>query len=269
MLQNTFLTVLVLVAGFSTPSLCSQTERLETPTPVEGVSVRSVDVNGQRFVVVAVDLTKVELDLYGQAPGWEATRTIPALQSLLGQQGRKVVVAMNAGIFESPDVPTGLHIERTTQLSPLNLSQKAKAACDADNFYLAPNGVFYVDTRGAHISVTSKYLATASTVRLATQSGPMLVYDSMPHACFTRFRKRLLRNAIGVKDERLVYFAATVDSSTFSNMATLFRDSLGCANALYMDGSISSLLAPGFWISGSRDQEYAGILTVTVPRVRR
>ena len=31
----------------------------------------------------------------------------------------------------------------------------------------------------------------------------------------------------------------------FHDFATLFRDRLGCRNALFLDGSISSLYAPG------------------------
>jgi prepilin-type processing-associated H-X9-DG protein len=53
-----------------------------------------------------------------------------------------------------------------------------------------------------------------------------------------------IRNGIGVKDQHTVVFAISDDPVTFSTFARLFRDHLGCANALFLDGSVSSLYAP-------------------------
>ena len=48
-----------------------------------------------------------------------------------------------------------------------------------------------------------------------------------------------------------VTFAIAEDPVTFDTFARLFRDGLGCQNALFLDGSVSSLYAPEL----SRDDE--------------
>jgi uncharacterized protein YigE (DUF2233 family) len=42
----------------------------------------------------------------------------------------------------------------------------------------------------------------------------------------------------------VVVFAISEDPVTFSTFARLFRDELGFASALFLDGSVSSLYAP-------------------------
>ena len=53
-----------------------------------------------------------------------------------------------------------------------------------------------------------------------------------------------IRNGVGVKDGHIVIFAISEEPVTFYEFATLFRDRLGCPDALYLDGSVSSLYAP-------------------------
>ncbi|HEY0145480.1 MAG TPA: phosphodiester glycosidase family protein, partial [Methylovirgula sp.] len=51
-------------------------------------------------------------------------------------------------------------------------------------------------------------------------------------------------NGVGVHDGHIVVFAISDDPVTFYQFATLFRDRLNCPNALFLDGSVSSLYAP-------------------------
>ena len=53
-----------------------------------------------------------------------------------------------------------------------------------------------------------------------------------------------LRNGVGVGDPRTVSFAISKEPVSFHEFASLFRDALGCPNALFLDGTISSLYAP-------------------------
>jgi uncharacterized protein YigE (DUF2233 family) len=73
----------------------------------------------------------------------------------------------------------------------------------------------------------------------------MLVIDGKIHPKISdegASRKR--RNGVGVRDSHTVVFAISDGPVSFGAFARLFRDALGCRNALFLDGSISSLYAP-------------------------
>src|SRR5688572_22708491 len=52
------------------------------------------------------------------------------------------VFAMNAGMYHEDFTAVGLHIENSEEQSPLNLADAP------GNFFMKPNGVFYVDESG-------------------------------------------------------------------------------------------------------------------------
>ena len=81
-------------------------------------------------------------------------------------------------------------------------------------------------------------------VRLATQSGPMLVIDGELHPRFSdEGPSRKYRNGVGIVDAGTVAFAISDEPVSFGAFARLFRDELGCRNALFLDGSVSALHA--------------------------
>ena len=53
-----------------------------------------------------------------------------------------------------------------------------------------------------------------------------------------------MRNGVGVVDRHSVLFAISEEPVSFYQFATLFRDELHCPNALFLDGTVSSLHAP-------------------------
>ncbi|MEM6666355.1 MAG: phosphodiester glycosidase family protein, partial [Pseudomonadota bacterium] len=68
-------------------------------------------------------------------------------------------------------------------------------------------------------------------------------------ALHPRFRKgsdsRKVRNGVGIRDGgRTAVFALSQRPVNFWDFASLFRDHLGTDNALYLDGTISSIHAP-------------------------
>jgi uncharacterized protein YigE (DUF2233 family) len=73
----------------------------------------------------------------------------------------------------------------------------------------------------------------------------MLVVDRKIHPKIrpngTSFK---IRNGVGDRDGGAVVFAIADEPVTFDAFARLFRDGLGCQNALFLDGSVSSLYAP-------------------------
>lgn len=224
----------------------------------DGVSVTTVEHAGTAYTVVTLDLAKVDLDLYGQR-GETAAPTFDELERALAQQGRRLVVATNAGIYEPGRVPTGLHVERGEQEVALNRKK------GEGNFYLAPNGVFAVDDTGASVTATPRFQTKGRRLRLATQSGPLLVEKGSLHPAFRpESENRLVRSGVGVDGKGRVVLVLSEGPVRFYDLATLFRDRLACPDALYLDGVISTLRAPGH-PERKGAPEYAGILAVTVP----
>lgn len=114
------------------------------------------------------------------------------------------------------------------------------------NFHLLPNGVFAQDQKGrVHVAASEKFAERVPRARWATQSGPMLVIDGKLHPRFDEDGpSRLIRNGVGVSDARTAWFAISDEGVSFGRFARLFRDGLGCRNALFLDGSVSSLWHP-------------------------
>ena len=64
-----------------------------------------------------------------------------------------------------------------------------------------------------------------------------------------------------------VHLVMSEGSVRFWELATLFRDVLGCPAALYLDGIVSGLRAEGLPESMGVTSRYGGILAVTAPLV--
>ena len=113
------------------------------------------------------------------------------------------------------------------------------------NFHMKPNGVFWIGDAAAGVTETSRYLASPPAARYATQSGPMLIVDGRMHPkILPTGTSEKIRNGVGISDSGAVVFAIAEEPVTFDAFARLFRDGLGCQNALFLDGSVSSLYAP-------------------------
>jgi uncharacterized protein YigE (DUF2233 family) len=73
----------------------------------------------------------------------------------------------------------------------------------------------------------------------------MLVIDGRIHPKIKPNGTSLkLRNGVGACDQDALVFAIADEPVSFDAFARLFRDGLGCQNALFLDGSVSSLYAP-------------------------
>jgi uncharacterized protein YigE (DUF2233 family) len=74
----------------------------------------------------------------------------------------------------------------------------------------------------------------------------MLVIDGKLHPKISdEGPSRKVRNGVGVRDGgHTVLLAVSEEAVSFGAFARLFRDALGCPDALFLDGSISALYAP-------------------------
>lgn len=164
------------------------------------------------------------------------------------QSGKHVIrFAMNAGMYHSDLSPVGLHVEAGVEKHAL------VHGGGWGNFFLQPNGVFFIDKSGkAGVMETEAYAASGIQPRLATQSGPMLVINGQLHPSFLPQSDSFkIRNGAGVDDKGRVVFVVTEKPVRFYDMAVFYRDVLNCPNALFLDGSISSLMVPEW---GRRDE---------------
>jgi uncharacterized protein YigE (DUF2233 family) len=137
------------------------------------------------------------------------------------------------------------------------------------NFFLKPNGVFLVTAGGAHVVESSQVGRIREKVDLATQSGPLLVLHGKLHPAFKpNSENRLFRNGVGVHSPRKVVFVNSEEPVNFDEFARLFRDQLDCPNALFLDGTVSSLHAQGLNRSDFRI-DLGPIIGITVPLERK
>lgn len=212
----------------------------------------------QEFFVHTVDPRTERIELFWQDPSGQRFGSFRRLRDTLASQGRMLKFAMNAGMFGVEFAPLGLHIENGRTLHPLNLGKGGRG-----NFYLKPNGVFYITGQKPAIVDARTYPKLKVRPLIATQSGPALILRGALHPAFREDSiNRHYRNGVGVSRDGKVVFAISQTLVTFHEFATFFRDVLGCDDALYLDGALSAVYAPdrGQNFLGG---DFVGMLAVT------
>jgi uncharacterized protein YigE (DUF2233 family) len=194
-----------------------------------------MEINQQKYVVARIDLTNDSLALFQNGQDGKPLKTFQALRDHLKRQGSELVLGMNAGMFKSDFSALGLCISESVETAPLNRNS------GPGNFYWKPNGVFYMDASGAHIAKTEDY--RTGNIKLATQSGPMLMWSGQIHPAFKASTSRKIRNAVGIQNSNAVVLVLSESKVTFYELAVAFKD-LGCEDALFLDGEICGTYAP-------------------------
>jgi uncharacterized protein YigE (DUF2233 family) len=197
------------------------------------------DFDNAKFTVCSFDPRHDDIRLFLAGSDDKPYGSLAALAATLKAKGETLVFAMNAGMFKEDQSPVGLYIEDRRKL------HDADTRDGATNFHMKPNGVFWIGDRTAGVTETSRYLAKPPPARYATQSGPMLIIDGKMHPKIrSDGTSQKIRNGVGACKGGAISFAITEEPVTFDTFARLFRDALGCQNALFLDGSVSSLYAP-------------------------
>lgn len=205
----------------------------------------TVDHDGGRYHLHRVDKadwSRLELawiDANGKPLG-----DFNGLRQHLAAQNKKIVFATNAGIYERGPRPCGLTICAGRELVPLSLRD------GEGNFFLKPNGVFYLDDKtGPGVMEAAEFARSGLKPRVATQSGPLLLRQGVIHPAFqVNSPNKRLRNAVGVRKEdgQIIFVMSDRDDSvlgrvTFHQLSRFFLH-LGCEDALFLDGDISTML---------------------------
>jgi uncharacterized protein YigE (DUF2233 family) len=203
------------------------------------VDCSTVEYAGKTFTVCTVNVRKDQLRLFHRDDAGEPFKRFDRLVVWLAPRKEKLVFAMNAGMYHADFRAVGLFVAEGRQIVALN------TASGDGNFFLKPNGVFALTESGARVMESSEFPGIRERVILATQSGPLLLRGGRMHPAFREnSTSRLVRNGVGVPAADTAVFVMSEVPVTFYEFATLFRDRLHCPDALFLDGTISSLYAP-------------------------
>jgi uncharacterized protein YigE (DUF2233 family) len=221
-----------------------------------GVQIRQLEFKGNKYAVVSINLKKATLKMFWKDSNNRPFKTFQMLEKQLAKNGVKLLAAMNAGIFDKTYAPLGLHVERGQQLHKLNARTKAFG-----NFYMQPNGVFLLNSKGARVLSTQEFIRTSPNALEATQSGPMLVLNNKINSKFQKnSSNQLIRNGVGVQTGSSLHLVISQSWVNFYDFAAFFKDVLHCPNALYLDGNISGLYVPNSSFDSMGD--YAGMIGI-------
>ncbi|YCM46336.1 phosphodiester glycosidase family protein [Verrucomicrobiaceae bacterium 227] len=170
----------------------------------------------------------------------EPLRDFSAFEKAAEESGETIIWMMNAGMYHKGGSPVGLCICDGKVVSPLNQND------GEGNFFLKPNGLFFLTEQGGEIIETVEWNARLiSTTLCATQSGPLLVRRGKLHPEIRpNSPNKLIRNGVGVRSDGRLCFVISTNPVTFHEMALFCRDHLRCPNVLYLDGVVSALYAP-------------------------
>ncbi|EYR77801.1 hypothetical protein SHLA_34c000130 [Shinella sp. DD12] len=212
---------------------------LGSPVMAEPPKCTEIDHLSGRYTVCTFDPKVDTIRLYGTATLGKRGATYDQLNTHLLGNSQHMSFAMNGGMYHPDYGPVGLLMENGRETGALNRGDAF------GNFFMKPNGVFWVGDGEAGVMETDAYAKAGLSPVAATQSGPMLVIDGSIHPRFLPDASSLqIRNGVGILPDGRVAFAISKTPVRFHDFATLFRDRLHSKNALFLDGSISSLYAP-------------------------
>ena len=168
----------------------------------------------------------------------ETFRSIENLKDYVANKNQELIFAMNGGMYNSDNSPQGLFISQYKIKTPIDTSS------GPGNFYLKPNGIFYITNDNISIVCQMSEFINNGNIKYATQSGPMLLINGKFHPAFKKGSSNLnIRNGVGILPDNKVIFAMSKKEINFYDFAGYFKK-LGCENALYLDGFVSRMYLP-------------------------
>lgn len=202
----------------------------------------SFTFNHQTYDAIVVTPRTQTIRMHWQNKDNTPFKTIDAVKQTLVRQKQPVLMITNGGMFQQNNIPVGLFIAEGKEYIPLDTAHNKPG-----NFYMQPNGVFYIDNKGHHVTNTQAYLHKSAVekqqVTYATQSGPMLINDDVINQQFNPLSKNInLRSGVGIlANGNVVFIISKEAKTTFFDFASIFKELFGCKNALYLDGAISKM----------------------------
>ncbi len=224
---------------------------------------RAVNFEDNALTVCSFSTQDDDLSFHRLGPDGSPFGQFDHLADHLKDNDRKLIFAMNGGMYHDDRRPVGLYVENGDRTGPL------VTRASSGNFGMLPNGLFWIDGDDVGVSETLAYIDQFEDTlpTYATQSGPMLVIDGELHPAFNAdgtSKKR--RNGVGVSaDEQEVHFVISEAPINFHQFASYFKDELGTPNALFLDGTVSKLYAPNMG-RNEKGFEMGPIIAVSIPK---
>lgn len=238
---------ILLLTLLSTLSACGQSSIQKGQTAATAAqstaNAETITYRQHNFDLYKVDISKQQVELFLENEEGEKFRSIGKLKQWLEAQDKTMIFATNAGMYlpHKNNEPQGLYISEGIERNPLNLKDTTRIL----NFYMKPNGVFVLTPTEAKVVESTAYPILTDSIVLATQSGPMLVIDGALHHKFReQSTNTYIRSGVGIIDDTHIVFAISQEPVNFWTFGMLFKEYLGCDNALYLDGAISKMYAP-------------------------
>ncbi len=226
----------LLAPALLTVAGCGEAVPQTETTQVHRVCVEQV-FEASRFTHCAIDPREAQIALILDGPDGQPLRNFDRLAATVDED--RLVMAMNAGMFDEAGEPIGLLVTDGRDIHDLNRND------GPGNFHLEPNGVFWGSGSVWHVDTTDAYARQSPRPAFATQSGPMLVIGGKLHPDFAPDgESHHFRNGVGVDAKGRVHFVISDDLVSFGKFARFFRDVAETPDALYLDGAVSQLWAP-------------------------
>ncbi len=203
------------------------------------LSIHAQQIQDNQVVSHQINPKEGNLHFYWKNPTGETYGSLGNLQKQLKTEGETLRFAMNGGMYLKDRSPQGLYIQNGETLSEINTVPSAYG-----NFYLQPNGIFYLTKNKEAVVCKTTDFSLSREVDFATQSGPLLVIDGKIHPKFTQGSKNVhIRNGVGILPNGNVLFAMSKNTINLYDFATYFKER-GCSYALYLDGFVSRTYLP-------------------------
>jgi uncharacterized protein YigE (DUF2233 family) len=199
---------------------------------------RTDHASDENFTALIVSANDANVRFYWQDDEGKLLKSIENLKKQVEKNGQRLRFAMNGGMYQEDNKPLGLFIQDEKTLTPLNTRR------GEGNFYLKPNGVFYIRKDKQSFIVPTEDFKDDGEIKYATQSGPMLLLEGNINSEFKQNSENLnIRNGVCVLAGNRIVFAISEREVNFYDFAEYFKN-LGCRNALYLDGFVSRMYAP-------------------------
>ena len=203
-----------------------------------GVGCWAWSVSGERVSCYVVHPQQQRLAFYYRDEQGRRFGSIGQLRAWLAQRHEQLLFATNGGMYAPGNRPKGLFVEQGRTVTPLD------TASGPGNFYLQPNGVFYLTSRRQPVICATRQFPLGHPVAFATQSGPLLLVGGAINPLFTQGSANVeIRNGVGILPDSSVVFAISSRKINFYDFAAYFQH-LGCRHALYLDGYVSRMYLP-------------------------
>ena len=191
------------------------------------------------FLTYQVDPKKQHIELFWKDDKGNILKSLGNVKNHAASKNKTLLFAMNAGMYTEDYGPLGLFIQDGKTIKAVN---KRKTAYG--NFYLQPNGIFYIDNNNKAVVCKTDHFVNNGKIKYATQSGPMLVIDGKIHPEFKPGSTNIqVRNGVGILPNNEVLFVMSKGFISLYDFADYFKRK-GCRNALFLDGSICRTYLP-------------------------